>query len=203
MNNENNDSRNKIQEYNERYRFWVDKRVAQLSFHNNLLLTVGIAIIGYFWKERNSVYRHILIDSSLPVDGTVVLFCLGITAATFSIIFGFILSMSRLYDLRLTANILLTKKRLAAKNIDLQENQQSEPSFLSSMQSLMSVFWCYSHYKITKNHIADDQKELESRFNRLRQKSSDLGYATWALLKVQTLCALVSVVVLVVVLIIK
>lgn len=203
MNNENDDRRCKIQKYNERYRFWVDKRVAQLSFHNNLLLTVGIALIGYFWKERKSVYKQILIDVNLPVDWTVVIFCLGITAITFSIIFGFMLSMSRLYDLRMTENILLTRKRLAEKQIELSERQQSETSLLSSVQSLMSVFWCYRHYQIKKSHIAGDQKALESRFNQLRQKSSDLGSATWALLKAQTLCALISVVTLAVVLIIK
>lgn len=52
----------KRQEYQERYRFWTDKRISQLSFHNNLLLTLGIALIGYFWSERSSIYTKLVID---------------------------------------------------------------------------------------------------------------------------------------------
>lgn len=35
------ESLRKTKEYNDRYRSWQDKRVSQLSFHNNLLLTLA------------------------------------------------------------------------------------------------------------------------------------------------------------------
>ena len=57
-----NDKSQKISEYQERYRFWVDKRISQLSFHNNILLTLGLVVFGYFWSERKTVYTEFVFD---------------------------------------------------------------------------------------------------------------------------------------------
>jgi len=58
----------KIQEYQERYRFWADKRITQLSFQNDFLLTLAVAVIGYLWSERGNVYTNLIVDFNREVD---------------------------------------------------------------------------------------------------------------------------------------
>ena len=192
----------KIREYHDRYRFWSDKKISQLSFHNNLLLTLGVAAIGYLWKERDSVYKTLIIDFHSSIDWKVFLFFVGIAILFLSLLSGFLLSLSRLYDLRMTANIVLTRRRLAEKEINVEDQPLQETSLLSSVKSLWSVFWNYRQYEIGKTSIATD-KSILNRFALLRQKSRDLGTSTWALLKCQTVCMFVSMVFLVIVLLIK
>ncbi len=196
-------SKCKTQEYNFRYRFWSDKRISQLSFHNNLLLTVGIAAIGYFWKERDSVYKTLIIDFHSSIDCKVFLFFIGIVILFLSVLCGFLLSLSRLYDLRLTANIVITRRRLAEKAMNLKDEPLSEKGFFLSIKSLWSVFWNYPQYKIAKTCIKADERDLQKKFTLLRQKSEDLGTSTWTLMKCQTVCMLVSMVFLIIVLFIK
>ena len=109
----------KIRENHDRYRFWSDKKISQLSFHNNLLLTLGVAAIGYLWKERDSVYKTLIIDFHSSIDWKVFLFFVGIAILFLSLLSGFLLSLSRLYDLRMTANIVLTR-RLAEKEMNVE-----------------------------------------------------------------------------------
>ena len=67
-----------IMEYQERYRFWTEKRISQLSFHNNFMLTLAIAAIGYLWSERSSVYTQLQINLNADIDWTVLIFLLPI-----------------------------------------------------------------------------------------------------------------------------
>ncbi|HFE38509.1 MAG TPA: hypothetical protein ENK06_08880 [Gammaproteobacteria bacterium] len=111
----------KLNEYQERYRFWSDKRLSQFSFQNNIFLAVGLGIMGYFWKERSSVYTELIIDPSLKIDWKIVLFIIGMGILLYSIMTGLLLAISRLYDLRLTSNILLTRKRALKNNVKIQD----------------------------------------------------------------------------------
>jgi len=183
------DHYNKKQEYQERHRFWADKRIAQLSFHNNLLLTLGFAIIGYFWSERSGIYTKLIIDFESDIEWKVLCFLLGLVLSTLSVLAGFTLSMSRLYDLRLTANIALTRKRALDKNISINEEEVSKSGIVVSLLSLISVMWCYEKYNINKSEITNSD-DFSRKFKKLRQKASDLGEATWCLLLWQTLCML-------------
>ena len=194
----------KVTEYREQYRFWSDKRISQLSFHNNLLLTLGMAAVGYFWKEKHTVYTDLIIDYSLPIDWKVLFFITGIAILYLSIVLGFILALSRLFDLRLTAHIALTKQRLEKKGIDLERQGLSKANFLSSLKALCLVFWHYHRYNVQKAEIeANDKVLLQKKFTLLRQKSEDLGALTWILVKWQTLCMLVSMTLLIIVLLKK
>ena len=192
----NHDEMDSIQEYQERYRFWTDKRISQLSFHNNLMLTLGIALIVYFWAERDSVYTEIIIDWK------VFLFFAGILSVGVSIFSGFLLSLSRLYDLRLTSNIVLTRKRLIKKGIKLKEERLSQTKFWRSIKSLCGVWRKYQNYEITKGDL-DDHDCRQDKFTKIRQKSNDLGRSTWGLLTCQTICMFVAVVLFIFVLIVK
>ena len=192
----------KIQEYQERYRFWTDKRISQLSFHNNLLLTLGFAVIGYFWLERDKVYTKLVVNFDASIDWIVLLFLLGLIVTAVSIISGFILSLSRLYDLRLTSNIVLTRKRITKKEIEVNDESLSKSSFIVAMKTLFCVNWKYHDYEITRSDITENE-ELQIKFTELRQKSHDLNELTWGLLKCQTACMLIGIIFFILVLTMK
>ena len=170
---------------------WSDKKIAQLSFHNNLLLTLGIAVIGYFWSERNSIYTKLIINCDAEIDWIIVCFLLGITSAVVSVTTGFILSLSRLYDLRLTSNITLTRRRAIDKSVEIKEKDVRKTSFIPSLLVLIAVSWNYQKYEVRKCEV-ENKDVFQDKFNELRQKSSDLGISTWGLIKWQTLSMLIA-----------
>lgn len=183
----------KIQEFQERYRFWADKRITQLSFQNDFLLTLAIAVIGYLWSERSNVYPKLIIDFNSEVDWTVMFFLFGLTAVALSICSGLILSLSRLYDLRATSNVLLARKRSTKNDIEIKDEELTQFCFSRAMMSLLCLFWQYQNYEVTTRDISDNNG-LQNKFTKLRQISRDLGDLTWCLLRWQTACLFVGVV---------
>jgi hypothetical protein len=193
----------KKQEYQERYRFWVDKRISQLSFQNNIYLTIGIAALGYFWSERNRVYTDLIVDVRLAIDWKLVLFFAGMLSLSYSIASGLFLSVSRLYDLRLISNILLTRKRAIKENIKITDEDTSNNSVFKSIKSLWKIFWNYNKYEISDGDMRGDQEELQKKFTKARQLSRDIGNSSWILIKNQTVSLFLAICLLAIVLIIK
>jgi len=188
--------------YREQYRFWTDKRITQLSFHNNLLLTLGLAVVGYFWSEKNGVFSKLIINCDAEIDWSIVICVLGFAFIVVSIAAGFILSISRLYDLRLTSHVSLTKMRAADESIEVKPNNSIKPTCQESIKSLYDVFQNYQFYEISKNEIKDTE-EFHKKLAEARQKKCDLGGSTWLLLKWQTLSMLIGVALFIVTLFIK
>jgi len=153
----------KLKEYQERYHFWTDKRVSQLSFQNNILLAISIAILGYFWKERDSVYTDLIIDSSLSVDFKIVFFFFGMILLLYSIATGLFLATSRLYDLRLTSNVLLTRKRAFQNNVTISDEDLSNNCICKSIKSLWLVFRKYDEFALSRSEIKSDNSSLQQK----------------------------------------
>ncbi len=197
------DKKGKLQEYQERYHFWTDKRISQLSFQNNLFLAIGIAILGYFWKERDSVYTQLIINSSLSIDPKIVFFFIGMMMILYSIVTGLLLAISRLIDLRLTSNVLLTRKRALQNEVAIDDKLLAQNSFFKSFHSLWVVFWNYDDFVLARSEINPDNSSFQPKFRKLRQASRDIGNFLWILVKNQIVSLLLSLVLFIVVLIIK
>lgn len=116
---------------------------------------------------------------------------MGIASAILSVVAGFILSLSRLYDLRITSNIALTRRRAEDKSIPIKDEDTSRSSFIRSVLVLFAVLWNYQNYEISKREI-EDSEIFHCKFNELRKKASDLGVSTWVLVKWQTLSMLTA-----------
>ena len=201
--NEELDKIERFKEYKERYRFWSDKQISQLSFQNNIFLTISLAMMGYFWKERSSVYTDLVIDLSLKIEWKIVLFLIGISILFFSVIAGLLLAISRLYDLRLTSNILLTRKRAISRNVSVKDEKYSNNSNYKICYSFWLLFTQYNEIKITSDDIRSDNTQLQSKFTKVRKLSMKMGVCTWTLMKIQTISLFISIFFLVAVMIIK
>lgn len=172
----------KAEEYQNRYRFWSDKRISQLSFLNNFMLTIGIALIAYIWTKEINFY----ITSS--IDWKITFLFITLVLSFISALSGFMLAMSRLYDLRLTSNILLTRKRALKNDIKLNPIKNQKNNFYSSLKILVSVVWDYENYKISSNDINNE------KFKKIQEASHAVGNLTWNLLNIQMLTLTISII---------
>jgi hypothetical protein len=91
-----------IEEYRKRNIRWKDRTLSQLSFYNNLLLSLSIVFISVAYKMRR-------IDnisfSFKDIDCSLTLYVISFVIILFSILKGLIVSLNRLYDFRLTSEI--------------------------------------------------------------------------------------------------
>ena len=88
---------------NKRFVRWQTNLRNQVSFTNNLLLTISIAICGFFF--------NLLIKENFKICD---IFCIGLYLLILSIFLGIITNVSRIIDFRITLNKI--KKELDSKN---------------------------------------------------------------------------------------
>ena len=172
----------KAEEYQNRYRFWTDKRISQLSFLNNFMLTIGIALITYIWTKEISFYM------TSTIDWKITFLFITLASSFMSVLSGFILAMSRLYDLRLTSNILLTRKRALKKDIKLNNVKNQKNNFWESLKILVDVIGNFEDYKINSNDISNE------KFKKLKASSNAIGSFTWRLLNIQVNTLAISII---------
>ena len=171
----------KQKEYSDRHRFWSDKSIQQLSFSNNLLLTISIAAFGYFFGKREQIYEELIIDTSLPVDWTATFFVLGSILLWLSILGGTLLTVTRLYDFRLSRHILLTRKRACKAGWPLNDWDCQTPALTTAFCDVFRVFFSYGNLAITRQECRTNDETFSTKFKELRKISLSLGKATWFL----------------------
>ncbi len=134
---------------------------------------------------------------------------IGVFFVAISILAGILLSLSRLYDLRITAHIILTRKRSIKEGIILKDEKLTENRFLICIRSLLALALCFKYpdYEIRRDHIKEKTIEaltaLQASFTKAQQLSDDLGNSTWGLMNCQTISFFVSILFFIWVLIIK
>jgi hypothetical protein len=188
----------KLREYSERHRFWADQAVKQTTFSNNILLTIAIAALGYFFVNRGVIYKALVFDFALPIDWPAALFVVGTLFLLFSILFGLSVSFVRLYDFRLTRHILLTRKRAMEEYYLLSDDKLPEESLCQSFIGFWDIISEFDKYIIKKTEVKIENsgmsdcnvspfslhpsKELIEKFNYLRSRSDSFGRLTHRLL---------------------
>lgn len=179
----------KTKEYHERTKRWANTTSSQLSFHNNLFLTLNIAFLSLAYNEeklQNTTF------SSSSVDWSLSLYSASLCFVVLSILAGLIVSFSRLYDFRITKAINLTRKRVYKYSQKMLSEGTPEKLSLGKRTHLMFKVIAKDDYpRITieqcKNLEKAEQKaELNENFKQLRTISYNLGHSTWIGIKWQT-----------------
>jgi hypothetical protein len=189
-NNMNTQSNSKSIEYQQRYQFWSERAVNQFSFSNNLLLTISIAALGYFFKEGRREFRELSIwwpfSSQLDVDAT--FFSLGTICIGLSIASGLIASMARLYDFNLTRHITLIRKRVYDKHTKIfPDDIPAEKSILESFSDLLKSLFHFGKVKITQSECNVFNVDLQKKFLGLRAMTAGFGSLSWIIFSFQLL----------------
>jgi hypothetical protein len=175
----------KQQEYLERYRFWSNQSIKQLSFSNNLLLTISVAAFGYFFGKREKVYGKLFFDLHASIDWAATLFITGSVLLALSIICGAVLSINRLYDFRLTRHISIIRKRVCKAGSLLKDDKMQTPKVTTAFHDLWLLFWRYETFAISEDECCEINDSLKKKFEDLRKLSKSLGRTTWFLFNSQ------------------
>jgi len=181
----------KLADYSERHRFWAELAVKQTTFSNNILLTLSIAVLGYFFVKHGVIYEVLDLGFAWPRNWPASLFAFGTLLILFSTLFGLFVSFTRLYDFRLTRHILLTRKRAMEECYLLPDDELPEESFCQSSIGFFRIIFKFSKYKIKKAEVTVENsgisdcneaslnlhpsKELRARFDYLRCRSGSFG----------------------------
>lgn len=164
----------KLNEYKQRQKEWRNISVTQLSNVNNILLTLstGLLILGLGEIKQ----EHWL----FPISS--ILIC-------FSIIYGFAVMFTRLYDFRISRHLALCRQRYYKKITEkpLPDNDLGEFNFCQRLQVLKQIIFIKLKF-INKKEIEKlENEEFKNRFNELRKTAKILGQSSWLWIKYQTL----------------
>lgn len=194
--------------YTDRHRVWQDYTIKQMSFFNNLLIVISIGFLGFLTNalSKNAVINfddYSIFKISLQIGSLV--------SILFSIIYGLLTAISRLYDFKITRNVTLTRKRfytcaLKEKMLikKLPDSEFNKPNICQKAVIIWRILFCELPYiKNDEIQLLHKKDENLLKFQDLRRLSSDLGIMSWRFLKIQILTISMSFIFFIVQLFIK
>lgn len=205
--------------YNERTIRWQDKSRSQLSYVNDLVLTLSIAFLSFgydydIFSETSSVFQGISINvksivvALISIECDVTLIKFSFIFSGLSVFFGFLTIIYRLYDFRLTSQINLVRFR-AWKHSEAKLDE-STPDKYNCLRRFTLTFKVLSekYPKITieecKNFgLNPEDSTLKHSFRELRNIVHNLGVGTWSMIKFQIISFAFSILLFVVAQLIK
>ena len=155
---------------------WRNITINQLSFTNNLILTLSTGFLIYCLdkitpnKVVNNFHQLFLIISFISL--------------TISVLYGFSVMFSRLYDFRISRNIAFVRSR----SKDLPYNVYANIDFKLRIKALCRILFCKLELidKDNSTKIKNDSVLFE-KFEDLRKLSKILSISTWIWIKYQAL----------------
>lgn len=171
----------KLKFYNDRYAYWTDIALSQLSFTNNLLLTISLGFLGFCFNNETA-------DSLWKT--------LSIITIGISILLGLCIVFCRLYDFRISRRLLLIRKRVyEKKKIKLPEESLGKFKMRHRLGAFLNVLFT-ALPEVTNEEIEEydkNEEKIDTNFVKLRILSKKLGSASWTWTKTQVLFFLLSI----------
>ncbi|WP_397447813.1 hypothetical protein [Polaribacter sp. R77954] len=179
----------KLKDYTERNTRWTDKAISQLGYSINLFTTLGVSYLIYLVTNNEKFPKN---DFNGEFSFLLTIYFISFILIFFSVCFGFISILSRLYDFRLTRHLTFIRMKYFKLNGNTK-NISDNLIIDISKESRLKIF--YRTVIRTTNLIS--QKELESeliksRFEELRKNANVLGELTWKAHKNQIFCLLLA-----------
>ncbi|PKO98526.1 MAG: hypothetical protein CVU13_10230 [Bacteroidetes bacterium HGW-Bacteroidetes-8] len=174
----------KTREYKERYSRWQDAAITQLGYSNNLILLLATGLLGFVFEKKT--YFKILNVFQSGIDWSTVLYIFAILSLFSSIMFGLLVTISRLYNFRIDRNIVLTRKRFHKTH----NNSENKLPKFHAKSHLRNKKKCFVLFKLvlTKDLPTISDEEVAdlntvcphcSKFSNLLEISYVLGILTW------------------------
>lgn len=182
----------KLQEYSERNSRWIDIAMSQLTFLNNLLITLAIGFLAFaFDKLKNTDIRFLPTN----IDWQITLYMISFLLLSLSIFIGILAAQNRLLNFRITRNINQTRYRvLQYSGVILDTSTVKEYSWYKA--DLLQFKYLFSACRPDKicieecKDIVDKQNKenLESKFKILREWGHNLGVSTLRKVNLEIFC---------------
>lgn len=175
----------KLKDYTERNIRWTDKAISQLGNSINLFTTLGISFLIYLVTNNAKIPKY---DFNGEFSLLLTIYFISLLLIFFSVFFGFISILSRLYDFRLTRHLTYIRMKYYKLNGNTKDLSNDLIIDISN-ENRIKIF--YKTVIRSTNLIS--QKELESdliksRFEELRKNANVLGNLTWKTHKNQIFC---------------
>ena len=184
--------------YDERHVRWSEESRKQFSFLNNLLLTIGIALLAVLFKDKNYSNIHLSLKN---INFDLTLSVLALIAITLSVVFGILTAFNRLWNFRITSRITLIRKRMY-KHANVKLDESSSEKF--NLHKMLTMYWqlFFERYpnisieqcKDFQRSSEDAKQELRSNFKILRSITSNLGISSWRNFKFQIIALMMSLI---------
>ena len=171
----------KLKEYINRNNFWSEKAINQFGYSLNLFTTIGIGLLGYLVTNREK-FPSMEIVCCRDINWILVFYFSATSLTIFSIVFGFVAILSRLYDFRITRHLSLTRKRY------LSRKKNKEGLFESKIIDISHE----SYFKSFKKNVFKEIDFINEyvffiKFEQLRKDSKILGAIAWKMHRYQIL----------------
>ena len=169
------------QEYHERNIRWSQTAINQLSFFNNLLLSLGVGFLAFCF---NPILFKTLNFTLKEIDFSKTFLAISIISILVSIILGLVISISRLKDFRITRTINHIRQRTYEHSEKVLDERT--PDKYDRIKRICTIF--KKPPKITSEECKDYYKisNFDSRFRELRNISHNLGINSWNYINYQT-----------------
>ena len=185
----------------ERHITWRDKTREQLSFFNNLLLTVSVGFLSYSFTKINLSHFYFVFDNWQPLSSIMkiqlkpTMLSMSLIIISLSIIFGLLVAIIRLYDFRITAQIVQIRSWVKEK---LPTQTHKYGFWLKFILIFKVIFGKYRKIEYRNCVKFEFMSKTERRvftkdFRNLRCIAHNLGSLTWSNLNCQILCFFIGI----------
>lgn len=151
-----------LEDYKQRNIRWTEKSVSQLSYYNNLMLTLSVGFIAFSF---NSLLTRTNSLSLEKFDLSAVLMLLSLITMSGATYKGLIISLNRLMDFKITRLITSIRKRML-KHSSAKMNENTPPEMV----------WCERRKLIGKLFKEDYPKisiEECKRYKKMNNPEKD------------------------------
>lgn len=173
-----------IEEYHQRNSKWEGKTQDQLSYFNNLILTLSVGFISFSYKDLIEINLDFTLYNNINWKYTFM--TISLLGMTFSIYKALLTSLNRLMDFRITHMVVQIRKRmLEHSSIMMEENTPQTYQWIKRIMLAWKVLKNnYPEISIEKckkfNDLKpEEQGNIKDNFIELRTISKNLGITTW------------------------
>lgn len=193
---EDNDDRTsaqKIKEYQNRHIRWSDESLKQLSFYNNLLLTLSVGFLAFLFHKDSFIgvyfnYSNINWSLTILVGSAITI--------TFSILLGLFVAINRLQDFRVSRKISFVRYGIYKHSKGLLD--ETTPDRFNFWKRLTLAFHNYpsltiEECKAYKTAEFKEREKIRFKFRELRNIAHNLGRTSWNFTVAQTISLAIGI----------
>lgn len=181
--------------FKKNYDYWTDKSINQLSFFNNLLLTISIGIVTLTFKDLGISGIELTFHK---INYTITFLIGSFLTLNFSILIGLFVALSRLYDFRLTRHICFIKYKYFKKTNKELKSTKNRSKFQLTKRIKMLINVIFTDKTINETDIDDFIESGKDngfeKFDTLREITHNLGIGTWNMLNWQVITFIIGMI---------
>lgn len=167
----------KSEDYPDRHKLWTQHQLSQFGFSINLFTTIGIGFLGYLIYNHTE-YPVLSFGKNSSFSWELFLYMFAILSISFSIWFGILSNLYRLYDLRLTRHLFsIIRQYSGIEKTDLVKFLEKR------IDPKMPIFRAFCQILCKKIFVEKSDfkcyKTIKEKFKKIRKLSIVISRKSW------------------------